>query len=67
MPITATGRNYNHTVAFRLNDEQSILADALRTTFPENSWSVSFRWLLDQPAVRAVIAARVRDDAQVTV
>lgn len=67
MSIQATGRNYNHTVAFRLNDEQSILADALRTTFPEASWSVSFRWLLDQPAVRAVIAARVRGDEPPTV
>lgn len=58
--IAATGQKLTHTVAVRLSDEQSILLDALRTTFPSNAPSEALRWVLDEPRVRQVIAERVR-------
>ena len=56
-------QEFIHHVSFRLNDEQFIAAEALRATFPGNSWAEAFRWIFDSPEGRELIRRRVAGEA----
>jgi hypothetical protein len=63
VPSETTSRHtrppeYVRTIAFRVTDEQFIVADTLRATCDPPSFSEAFRWLLDDPDVRNLIARR---------
>lgn len=78
MTYVATGRTVDQPVSFRITEEQAAMMSGLRATFgpvdslqrsyPGNGWGMAFRWLLDQPEVRSLIAGRVEtimgDDPQ---
>lgn len=54
----------SHTIAFRVDDEQMLAADALRQTFPGGTFSEAFAWILSSGPGRALIAQRVRGEIQ---
>lgn len=51
-----------HTISFRCDDEQVVLANALRTTFDPPTHSQAFQWLLSSAEGLALIASRVRGE-----
>lgn len=51
-----------HPISFRVNDEQIVVAEALRATFNPPTYTMAFRWLLDSPEGRELIARRVRGE-----
>lgn len=51
-----------HTIAFRLNDQDLLLADSLRATFDPPTYSQAMRWILMSPEGRELIAKRVRGE-----
>lgn len=58
--VTNSKQRYVHTVAWRIDDDEMNTIAALRATFPTNSWSEVFRWLITEPRVQEVIAERIR-------
>lgn len=63
VPSGVRPQEFIHHVSFRLNDEQFIAAEALRATFPGNSWAEAFRWIFDSPEGRELIRRRVAGEA----
>lgn len=51
-----------HPISFRVNDDQFVVADALRATFHPPTFTEAFRWLLDSPEGRELIGRRVRGE-----
>lgn len=60
--VNGSKQRYVHTVAWRVDDDELNTIAALRATFPSNSWSDVFRWLIHQPAVEQTIGERVRGE-----
>lgn len=63
MPSGVRPQQFIHHVSFRLDDDQIIAAEALRATFPGNSWAEAFRWIFDSPEGRELIRKRVAGEA----
>lgn len=55
-------REYVHHVSFRLSDRDAALAADLRSTFPNNTWAETYRWLMSNPEVIAIIHRRIRGE-----
>lgn len=53
------GAQYPHVIAFRVDDEDLILAQAIRETFPSNSWGEMFRWMFEDTKLRAELLQRL--------
>ena len=60
--VNGSKQRYVHTVAWRVSDEEMNTIAALKSTFPGNSWSEVYRWLVNEPRVQEVIAERVRGE-----
>jgi hypothetical protein len=58
--VNSSKQRYTHTVAWRVDDAEFHMIAQLKATFPSNSWSEVFRWLIHQSEVEQVIAKRVR-------
>ena len=52
---------YTHTVAFRLTDEQAIMAEHLRASFEFGTWAEMGRWFFDDPVIRERIRAQITE------
>ena len=48
-----------HHVSFRTSAQNHLNLMALKATFPDMTWGEAFRWLLDEPDVKAVIDKRL--------
>jgi hypothetical protein len=48
-----------HHVSFRTSAAQHLKLMKLKATFPDMTWGESFRWLLEEPAVKEVIERRL--------
>lgn len=59
-------RRWTHTYAVRVGDEHVLVVDALCDALDQATPSEAFRWLLDQPEVRAVVRAAAQSAAAVT-
>lgn len=57
-------REYPHVISFRVTTNEGRKLQALRSTFPEQKWGDTFRWILEQPEVREVIQRRLREDEE---
>lgn len=47
------------TIAWRVPTSEYVGFIPLLETFPERSWAKAFRWLFDDPRVKAVIDERI--------
>lgn len=53
---------WTHNISVRLNDDQFIVAEALRATFDPPTHTESLRWLFESAEGKALIAKRVRGE-----
>lgn len=53
---------WTHNISVRLNDEQIIVAEALRATFDPPTHTEAFRWLLSSAEGKDLIGRRVRGE-----
>jgi hypothetical protein len=55
-------KEYVHHVTFRLNDHDAALAADLRSTFPNNTWAETYRWVMNDPVIVERIKQRIRGE-----
>lgn len=53
-----------NVISYRVDDVVWIRMSGLKATFPEHTWSATFDWLFDQPAVRDVILQRLVNERE---
>lgn len=57
--VVATGERLTKTIAFRVTVTEFVALMPFFESFPNGSMTTAMRWLLDQPAIKAEMAARV--------
>ena len=57
--VVATGERLTKTIAFRVTATEQVALLPFFESFPNGSMTTAMRWLLDQPTIKAEMAARV--------